>query len=75
MTFRWNATNEADDSDVNFAVTLFSDGRIRFDYGAGNTSLTPTVGISMGNGRIYRARRRLRRRGHPDQRQLGRVRT
>ncbi|HEV8290646.1 MAG TPA: right-handed parallel beta-helix repeat-containing protein, partial [Tepidisphaeraceae bacterium] len=48
-TFRWNATNEADNSDVNFSTTLFSDGRIRFHYGAGNTNLTPTIGISMGN--------------------------
>src|SRR5262249_19715453 len=30
ITIRWNATNEADGSDVHFAVTLFSDGRIRF---------------------------------------------
>jgi hypothetical protein len=50
VTIRWNATNEADNSTVNFAVVLFSDGRIRFDYGAGNTNLTPTIGISRGNG-------------------------
>src|SRR5207245_658122 len=33
----------------NFAVALFSDGRIRFDYGPGNTNLSPTIGLSMGN--------------------------
>ncbi len=49
VTFRWNATNEADNSDVNFSATLFSDGRVRFHYGAGNTNLTPTIGIAMGN--------------------------
>ncbi len=50
VTIRWDATNEADETDVNFAVTLSDDGRIRFDYGAGNTNLTPTVGISRGDG-------------------------
>ncbi len=33
-------------SAANFAITLHQDGRIRFDYGGGNTGLTPTVGIS-----------------------------
>ena len=54
ITFRWNATNEADSSDVQFSVTLFSDGHFRFDYGPGNTNLTPTVGISMGNNKAYK---------------------
>ena len=40
-------------SPVNFSAVLFNDGRIRFDYGAGNTNLTPTVGISMGDGLHY----------------------
>ena len=51
MKFRWDATNEADNSDVNFSITLFSDGRVRYDYGSGNAGLTPTVGVSSGNGR------------------------
>ena len=50
LMIRWNATNETDNSTVNFAVVLFSDGRIRFDYGAGNTGLVPTIGISRGDG-------------------------
>ena len=54
VTIRWDATNEADDSDVNVAVVLFSDGHFRFDYGPGNSTLTPTIGISMGNGSVYR---------------------
>ena len=53
ITIRWNATNDADDSPVNFAVTLLSNGDIRFDYGPGNTNLTPTIGISRGDGRFY----------------------
>ncbi len=51
VKFRWDGTNVANNTSVNFAIVLFSDGRIRFDYGAGNTGLTPTVGISIGNGR------------------------
>jgi hypothetical protein len=50
VTIRWDATNKADDSDVNFAVTLFDTGEFRFDYGPGNDQLTPTVGISRGDG-------------------------
>lgn len=38
---------------VNVAVTLYSDGRIRFHYGDGNTNLTPTIGISRGTGSEY----------------------
>jgi hypothetical protein len=53
VTIRWRATNEADNGDVNFAVTLFSSGKIRFDYGAGNANLTSTIGISSGNGVTY----------------------
>ncbi len=52
-TIRWQATNPADDSPINFAVVLFSDGRIRFDYGAGNAGLNPVVGISYGSSREY----------------------
>ena len=51
VKFRWNATNEADSTDAQFAVVLFNDGRIRFDYGAGLANLTPTVGIGAGDGR------------------------
>ncbi len=53
VAIRWNATNSADNSDVNFAVTLFASGKVQFHYGAGNTNLTPTVGISRGDGRFY----------------------
>jgi hypothetical protein len=31
VTIRWNATAAIDESDVNFAVTLFADGQFRFD--------------------------------------------
>ncbi|MFT5126799.1 MAG: hypothetical protein ACI8W8_000395 [Rhodothermales bacterium] len=47
---RWDASLEADLSDVNFAVTLFETGKIRFDYGAGNQNLSPIIGLSRGDG-------------------------
>ncbi|MFN7806896.1 MAG: right-handed parallel beta-helix repeat-containing protein, partial [Planctomycetaceae bacterium] len=53
VTIRWNATNEANSADVNFAVTLVNDGTIRFHYGSGNTGLSPTVGISRGDGNFF----------------------
>jgi hypothetical protein len=54
LTVGWDAVNKADNSSVQFSVTLFDDGNIEFHYGAGNTNLTPTVGISGGDGRNYR---------------------
>ena len=53
VTIRWDATNQADSSDVNVAVTLYHTGDIRFHYGSGNTLLTPTIGISSGDGVHY----------------------
>ena len=51
ITIRWAATRQATGGgDVNFAVTLFANGDVRFDYGDGNQALTPTVGLSAGNG-------------------------
>ncbi len=47
---RWNASRIGDNSDVQFAVTLLETGEMRFDYGPGNANLTPTVGISAGDG-------------------------
>ena len=53
VTIRWDATNKADLTDVNVAVTLYDTGEIRFHYGSGNTALTPTIGISAGDGEHY----------------------
>jgi hypothetical protein len=66
ITFRWVAETEpfniaVPPEPVNFAVTLFRDGRFQFHYGSGNKNLTnsqpilgcgissPTVGIGNGN--------------------------
>ena len=53
IIIQWDATNEADGTDVNFGVVLFENGTIRFDYGLENTNLTPTIGISMGMQSAY----------------------
>ena len=53
VKFTWNATSAVNNLPVNFSAVLFSDGRIRFDYGGGNTGLTPTVGISAGDGQNF----------------------
>ena len=50
VTIRWVATAKSTGGPVNFAVTLYSNGQFRFDYGAGNANLAPTVGVSYGNG-------------------------
>ncbi len=48
---RWQGHTQLTDQPVNFAVVFFVDGRVRFDYGTGNTGLTPTVGLGYGGGR------------------------
>ena len=52
-TFRWAAHTYSGSNPCNFSITLYTDGKIRFHYGSGNTGLTPTVGISSGNGADY----------------------
>ncbi len=53
VTIRWDARTYTGGYAVNASVTLFDDGRIRFHYGLGNTGLSPTVGISSGDGVSY----------------------
>ncbi|HZD60548.1 MAG TPA: Ig-like domain-containing protein, partial [Anaerolineae bacterium] len=50
--FRWQATTLYG-YDTNFEVILRKDGRIRINYGAQAGGLTPTIGISKGNGANY----------------------
>ncbi len=50
VRIRWQAEPYGSGLPANFAITLHEDGRIRFDYGPGNTGLTPTVGISRAHG-------------------------
>ena len=46
---RWNAATFAGSNPCNFAVRLYADGRIDFEYGTGNNGLTASVGISRGH--------------------------
>ncbi len=55
VTIRWQGSLRDEMTDdlltaVNFSVTLFKSGSFHFDYGAGNQGMTPTIGISAGNG-------------------------
>lgn len=50
VTIRWVAHTYSSLSPCEFAATLFDDGRIRFDYGPGNSLGSPaTVGIGRGH--------------------------
>ena len=52
VCIRWQAetlTPDCSGDAVNVEVILYQDGRIRFNYGGGNTNLTPTIGISKGD--------------------------
>ncbi|RRS02949.1 tandem-95 repeat protein [Aquabacterium soli] len=53
VTIRWAAVVEGTANPVNFSVTLFANGSFRFDYGPSANGLTPTVGVSAGNGQTY----------------------
>ena len=53
VTIRWDAATYWGGYQVNFSVTLMDNGNIRFQYGSGNTGLTPTVGVSKGGDTDY----------------------
>ena len=53
VRIRWQAETWTNGNPVNVEVILFEDGRIQFNYGAGNTGLSPTIGISAGDGSAY----------------------
>jgi hypothetical protein len=50
VTFRWYASTYVGGVVVNVAVTLHDDGAIDFHYGPGNGPVTPTIGVSDGDG-------------------------
>lgn len=50
ICIRWKARENDTGIVVNTEVVLRQDGTITFHYGAGNTGLAPTVGISAGTG-------------------------
>ncbi len=53
VTIRWDAVTYSGSNPCDFSVVLFEDGLIQFHYGNGNTGLTPTIGISSGDGEHY----------------------
>ena len=53
VTIRWRGTGYSTDASINVEVELFADGRIRFAYGDGNENLSPTIGISAGDGERF----------------------
>ncbi|HRX86978.1 MAG TPA: M14 family zinc carboxypeptidase [Phycisphaerae bacterium] len=53
VTIRWDAVTYAGNHQVDVALTLFDDGRIQFHYGNSNTPVSPTIGISNGDGIAY----------------------
>jgi len=53
ICFRWQSMTYGSSYDTNFEAVLYRDGRIRFNYGAQSGGLTPTIGISKGDGVTY----------------------
>lgn len=53
VCFRWAGEDYENGTPINVEVILYDDGRIQFNYGPGNTGLSPTVGISGGGGDNY----------------------
>ena len=53
VTIRWDAVTYSGDDPCNFSVVLYEDGLIQFHYGDDNTGLSPTIGISAGDGEHY----------------------
>ncbi len=54
ICIRWKAERYETGDPVNVEVVLYQNGGIAFNYGWGNTNLSPTIGISGGNGFHYR---------------------
>jgi len=53
ICIRWKGESQADGTPVNIEVILHRNGGIQFNYGSGNSSLSPTIGVSRGDGEGY----------------------
>lgn len=53
LCIRWDAVQYSTDERTEFEVVLYSNGDIKFNYGTTGSALTPTVGISKGDGSHY----------------------
>ncbi|MFO1009128.1 MAG: M6 family metalloprotease domain-containing protein [Planctomycetota bacterium] len=53
VRIRWAAETFDGGVACNVAVRLYSDGRVKFEYGGGNTGLTPSVGLGGGRAGLF----------------------
>jgi len=53
VTIRWKGTTYSGGHVVNIAITLHASGAVDFHYGPGNAPVTPSVGVSDGDGLRY----------------------
>ena len=53
VTFRWDSVSYAGEFPCSHGCTLYENGHIEFHYGPGNSMISPTVGISKGDGSAY----------------------
>lgn len=53
VVIRWQAETFSGRTPVNVEAVLFRDGDIQFNYGAAHALLTPTIGVSAGDGNHY----------------------
>ena len=53
VCIRWVGERYETGDPVNVEVVLHEDGRIKFNYGSGNADMSPTIGISGGDGYQY----------------------
>ncbi|MEE8452011.1 MAG: C25 family cysteine peptidase, partial [Thermoguttaceae bacterium] len=53
VAVRWQAVVYGGNLPVDFEAVLYRNGRIQFNYGQGNAGLSPTIGVSAGNGTDY----------------------
>jgi len=53
VAVRWEGHTFDFDTPVDFEAVLHRDGRIRFNYGAAHSDLSPTIGVSAGDGADY----------------------
>ncbi len=53
VTIRWDAVTYSGSHATDFSVTLFADGVIELSYSQTSPTMSPTVGVSSGDGNAY----------------------
>jgi subtilisin family serine protease len=54
VCFRWSGERYETGTPIDVEAVLYEDGRIMFNYGRGNSRLSPLIGISKGDGMHFR---------------------